>query len=325
MRNREKMTLRGKAVLITGGSRGLGLALAREFANRGCRLALCARDQQELESAKAALTAEASLATGRAEVFVMPCDVADQEQVQRLIGAVIARFGSLDVLVNNAGIIHVGPFDTMTIDDFRIAMDVMFWGAVHTTLAALPHMRNRREGRIVNITSVGAKVAVPHLLPYSCAKFAAAAFSEGLRAELRGSGVKVVTIAPGLMRTGSHLNAVFNGAEEGEAAWFSLAASLPGISMSAERAARQIVTAAERGTPERILSLPANLLAHFHGLFPGVTTELLGLINAVLPHGGPDTKTGADSSILREPWLRALTTLGRRAARRNLQPSASEV
>jgi NAD(P)-dependent dehydrogenase (short-subunit alcohol dehydrogenase family) len=315
LRRPQSVALRGKVVLITGGSRGLGLALARTFASHGCRLALCARNFQELESAKADLAAKG------AEVFTVQCDVVDRDRVQHMIAAVLARFGHIDVLVNNAGIIHVGPMDSMDLDDFRVAMDVMFWGPVHTALAVLPHMRDRREGRIVNITSVGAKVAVPHLMPYSCAKFAAAAFSEGMRAELRGSGIKVVTIAPGLMRTGSYLNAVFKGAEEGEAVWFSLSASLPGISMSADRAARQIVRATERGTAERILSVPANLLARFHGLFPGITTELLSLVSAVLPHGRGETRRGADSRILRRPWLRALMPLGRLAARRYLQPS----
>jgi short-subunit dehydrogenase len=182
-------------------------------------------------------------------------------------------------------------------------------------------MRQRSEGRIVNITSVGGKVSVPHLLPYCCAKFAAAAFSEGMSAELHGSGIKVVTIAPGLMRTGSYLNAIFKGAEEGEAAWFSISSSLPGLSMSADRAARQIIRATEMGRAERILTVPANLLARFHGLFPGVTAEMLGIIGRALPQTPIETKTGAQTHALNKPWLRALTTLGRKAAARYLQPT----
>src|SRR5205807_4694011 len=142
-----------------------------------------------------------------------------------------------------AGTISVGPIQTMTVEDFRDAMDVMFWGMVYTTLEALPHFQRNQHGRIVNITSIGGKISVPHLLPYSCAKFAAVAFSEGLRAELHGTGVQAITIAPGLMRTGSFLNAEFKGDDEREAAWFSLSASLPGPSMSATRAARQIISA----------------------------------------------------------------------------------
>jgi short-subunit dehydrogenase len=196
---------------------------------------------------------------------------------------------------------------------------------VYTTLALLPWMKAHGEGRIVNMTSIGAKVAVPHLLPYSCAKFAAAAFSEGLNAELRRSGIKVVTIAPGLMRTGSYLNARFKGQREAESAWFSLGASLPGVSMSAKRAARQIVAATQCGRAERILTTQANLLARFHGLFPGLTTEILALVNRVMPQG-PDREAvrAAETEVIRKPWMSALTVLGRRAAKEYLQPGLQE-
>lgn len=314
LRRNGHMDLRGKVVLITGGSRGLGLAMARGFAERNAKLALCARSSEELDSAKK------DLAHLTSDTLTMQCDVSDQAQVAKLIEAVIAKFGRIDVLVNNAGIIQVGPIDTMTIDDFEEAMDVIFWGTVHTTLAVLPHMRRHRSGRIVNITSIGAKVSVPHLVPYSCAKFAALAFSEGMRAELNGTGIKVVTIAPGLMRTGSHLNALFNG--DKEAAWFSLGASLPPLSMNADRAASQIISAAETGRAERILTMPANFIARFHGLFPGLTTDLLGLVNRVLPRGNERARRGADTTVLQKPWLRTMTTLGRWAAQRYLQPGA---
>jgi short-subunit dehydrogenase len=317
-RKNQRMSFRGKVALITGGSRGLGLAMAREFARQGANLMLCARDLEELYAAKK------SLDDLPVEVATMVCNVTEQSEVSQLVEATLRTFGRIDILVNNAGQIQVGPLDSMTIEDFENAMNVMFWGPVYTTLAALPRMREQRSGRIVNITSVGAKVSVPHLLPYSCAKFAAAAFSEGMRAELQGSGVKVVTIAPGLMRTGSHLNALFKGSKNGEAAWFSLGASTPGISMSAEQAATEIVDATACGRAERILGTPANLLAHFHGLFPGLTSDLLGLVNRVLPHGADQNSTrGADTRALKSSWLQALTFLGQRAAERYLQPGAA--
>jgi NAD(P)-dependent dehydrogenase (short-subunit alcohol dehydrogenase family) len=316
-RPRQPMKLTGKVVLITGGSHGLGLALAREFAKEGSHLVICARSEAELERARADLNSFSVH-----DVLTVACDVSVSSQVDNLVALTISRYGRIDVLVNNAGIIHVGPIDTMTLEDFRTAMDVMFWGTVYTTFAALPYMRGQEQARVVNITSVGAKVAVPHLLPYSCAKFACAAFSEGMRSELHGTGVKVVTIAPGLMRTGSHLNAVFRGAEEGEAVWFSLGASLPVLSMSAEKAARQIVSATALGTAERILGSPAKLLAGLNGLFPGVTAEILGLVSRALPHGSRRTERGGDSPILKTFWMRALTALGRQAAHRLLQPDA---
>jgi short-subunit dehydrogenase len=169
-------------------------------------------------------------------------------------------------------------------------------------------------------------VSVPHLVPYSCAKFTAVAFSEGLRAELNNTGVKVVTIAPGLMRTGSFVNAFFKGAERGEAAWFSASASLPGISMSAKRTATQIIRAIETGRAELILSTPANLLARFHGLFPELSISVLGLVNRLLPHGSQQQRElGRDSVIMKRPWMRALTILGRRAAEEYLQPAGPAI
>ena len=269
--------LRGQVVLITGGSRGLGLLLAREFAREGCRLVICARDPDELERARADLAGQG------AEVLAVPCDVADRAQVDRLVAEATGSFGQVDILVNNAGIIQVGPFETMTYQDFETALGVIFWGVVHPTLAVLPQMRARRSGRIVNVTSIGGKVSMPHLLPYNCAKFAATAFSEGLRAELAGDGISVTTIVPGLMRTGSPVNADFKGQAELEFAWFALSDSLPFLSMDAERAARAIVTATRRGEAERILTLPASLAVRVHGLAPGLTTDLLGVVDRLLP------------------------------------------
>ncbi len=308
---REAMDLRGKVVLITGGSRGLGLALAREFGARGSRLILCARNVLELESAKQDLV--------RYDVLTTPCDVTDRQRVGHMVEEVLARYGRIDVLVNNAGVIQVGPLESMTLDDFQKTMDVMFWGSVHTALAVLRHMRERGQGRIVNITSIGGKVSIPHLVPYSCAKSAAVAFSEGLRAELQGTGVKVITIAPGLMRTGSYGNAQFKGESGDEAAWFSLSASLPGLSMDADCAARQIVRATIAGRAERILGIPANVLSLFHGVFPGLATDLLGMVNGALPRA-VHAERGAGSRILHTIWMRAATALGRKDAERYLQP-----
>jgi NAD(P)-dependent dehydrogenase (short-subunit alcohol dehydrogenase family) len=304
--------LRGQVALVTGSSRGLGFLLAREFGRAGCKLAICARDEDELERARADLAREGY------EVLAVPCDVADRAQVERLVDETTGHYGRVDVLVNNAGIIQVGPLPAMTLHDFQVAMDVMYWGVVYPTLAALPGMRERGYGRIVNVTSIGGKVAVPQLLPYDCAKFAAVGFSQGSRAELARDGVVVTTIVPGLMRTGSHLNALFKGDQEQEYGLFAPMASLPFISMDAERAARQIVQATRRGESERILGLPANLLARFHGLFPGLTVDLLAVANHVLPAGTNRSNVPGRKveTRLHSPVLTALTGWGQSAARR---------
>jgi NAD(P)-dependent dehydrogenase (short-subunit alcohol dehydrogenase family) len=316
LRRRRALELDGRVVLITGGSRGLGLALAEEFARRGARLAICARDVERLDEAYTRLTAQG------AESLAVPCDVSDPEQVKRLVTTVEETYGRIDVLVNNAGTIMVGPLATQTTADFEMALGSMFWGPLHATLAALPGMRARGVGRIVNITSIGGKVSVPHLLPYTSAKFAAVGFSEGLRAELAGTGVQVVTVVPGLMRTGSHINALFKGNQRAEYTWFALGDTLPLTSMDAATAARRIVQATINGDAELTLTPQALLLARAHGLMPGLTTEILGLVNRALPKAA--TRDGAAATAESQPRLGRdsetaltrsfLTTLGRQAA-----------
>jgi NAD(P)-dependent dehydrogenase (short-subunit alcohol dehydrogenase family) len=279
LRRADEIDLRGKVALVTGGSRGLGLLLARELAGEGCRVAICARDDQELAAARSDLEARG------AEVEAVVCDVADRSQVEGMVAQVIARFGGIDVLINNASIIQVGPIDAMRAEDFERAMAINYLGTVYTTMAVLPQMRTRGDGRIVNITSIGGKVAVPHLLPYDAAKFATVGFSEGMRSELARHGIRVTTIVPGLMRTGSPVNAFFKGEADMEFAWFSLGSATPLTAMNAERAARRIILAAKRGEAEVTLTWQAKLLRLTHDLFPGTTADLLGVVNRMLPKG----------------------------------------
>lgn len=325
LQRRRTCSLENKVVLITGGTRGLGYLLAEAFADEGARLAICARDERELERARA------QLAHKGADVFAKACDVADKEQVEKLVEAASGHYGRIDVVVNNAGIIQVGPLESLRIEDFEQALGVMYWGPLHTTRAVLPQMKARGDGQIVNITSIGGKVSIPHLLPYNSAKFAAVGLSEGLRAELQKDGIFVTTIVPGLMRTGSYLNALFKGHEEREFTWFALGASLPVISIDARRAARQIVSATKRREPVRVLSIPARLLALFHALFPGVTVDILELVNHHVFPGPNGTQKqpvlGREAAAEMEETQRQvvdyLTTLGRRAAYRNNQIPAA--
>jgi NAD(P)-dependent dehydrogenase (short-subunit alcohol dehydrogenase family) len=304
--------LKEKSVLITGGSRGLGLVMARQFAAEGARVAICARDTEELNRARVDL-----LERG-ARVLALPCDVRDRAQVNELMSVVRESFGRIDVLVNNAGVIEVGPVEVMTLEDYEQAMLTHFWGTLYTTLAVLPEMRRRREGRIVNISSIGGKVSVPHLLPYSASKFALVGLSEGLRAELGKDGIKVTTVCPGLMRTGSPRNATFKGRHRAEYAWFSISDALPVSAMKAERAARQIIAACKRGDAEVILSIQAELAVRFHGLFPGLTADLLGLLNYLLPGAGGIGKRRAKGKDSQSGWSPSLLTiLNEKAARRN--------
>jgi NAD(P)-dependent dehydrogenase (short-subunit alcohol dehydrogenase family) len=300
--------LRGRVVLITGGSRGLGLLLAREYARLGCKLALVARDPLALERACAELR---SLGT---EVLGVPCDITDEERAAEMIEQVVAVYGHIDVLVNDAGRIEVGPLSTMTTGDFTGAMDTNFWGAFNVIHHALAHLK-AGEGRIVNISSIGGLLSVPHLLPYSTSKFALTGFSLGLSMELSQRGVAVTTVCPGLMRTGSAVNAQFKGDAGAEYAWFSIADSLPLLSVQGKRAARRIVSASRRGDVLLVLGLPAKLAALANALFPSLTVRASALVTRALPHSNnPEGVTGRRIGQRPAAWL---TALGDRAATEN--------
>ncbi|HVW08500.1 MAG TPA: SDR family NAD(P)-dependent oxidoreductase, partial [Bryobacteraceae bacterium] len=237
--------------------------------------------------------------------------------------AVRAHYGRIDILVNNAGEIRVAPLENLTAADFERALSIMFWGTVHTTLEVLPQMRAQGGGRIVNVTSIGGKVSTPHLLAYSCAKAAAVAFSEGLRSEAARDGIRVTTVVPGLMRTGSHVNAVFKGKRLNESGWFGISAALPGLSIPASKAARGIVCAVRRGASETILGIPAVLLAKAHALFPGTMSRVLTTVNSLLPAplpGPSSEETGLQLERYHGSLYRLMTTLNRRAGRRLNQP-----
>jgi short-subunit dehydrogenase len=311
--------LRGKTVLITGGSRGLGLVLAREFLGHGSRVVICARDEDELDRAFRELSQ-----TG-GHVLAVPCDLTIRTQIQRMVEEIHDRFGGIDVLVNNAGTIAVGPVNLMELRDYQDAMQSNFWAALYTILAVLPEMRRRGEGRIVNISSIGGKISVPHLVPYDASKFALVGLSGGLRAELKQDGITVTTVCPGLMRTGSPRNADFKGQHRLEYAWFSISDALPFVSMSAERAARQIIAACRRGDAEVVLGLPAKVATTVHGLFPGLTADILGLVNRTLPEEGgigPARAKGKDSTSPLSPS--PLTALNERAALHNNEVAPEE-
>ena len=315
IRSRRFYDLNGKVVLITGGSRGLGLAMAREFAARGARLAICARDAEELERARRQLSELGG------DVLAMTVDVTDQADVDHLAEALLAHLGPVDVLVNDAGVITVGPFDEMTVADYETAMKTHFFGPLYTTMAFLRGMRERGHGRIVNISSIGGKISVPHLLPYCTSKFALSGFSEGVRAAVKRDGVYVTTVSPGLMRTGSPRHAEFRGRLEEEYGWFASADSMPGLSIDAARAARMIVDACVHGDSELIMPASAWIGVKMNAVAPGLTSEVLALSERLLPqsdeenreHGGKQ----AGSEISGERIPAGLAARDRQAAAHN--------
>ncbi|GAB2940644.1 SDR family oxidoreductase [Hymenobacter coalescens] len=306
--------LRGRVVLITGGSRGLGLVLARQAVAEGAKVAICARDADELERARQELAADGT-------VLTFARDLSDETTVRTLVAEVRQQLGPIDVLINNAGIITGGPLEHMDVRDYQETMDIHFWAALHAMYAVLPEMKKRREGRIINIASIGGKVSVPHLAPYCASKFALVGLSEGFRAELLRYGVYVTTVCPGLMRTGSARHAVVKGQHVLEFAWFMVSDSLPALTVSAGYAARQIWNAARRGDAELILGVPAKLIALLHGVAPGTVANLMSWVNRALPDAtgpaGDARRRGFESeSAVTESWI---TTLTRKAERENNQ------
>jgi NAD(P)-dependent dehydrogenase (short-subunit alcohol dehydrogenase family) len=310
-----RQSLSGKNVLLSGGSRGLGLELARVLLARGAHVAIVAREAGELDRAVAMLLREGA-APG--SVVAETCDVSETDSIGNLLERVRARLGPIDVLVNNAGMIQVGPLDSMTTADFEQAMRVHYFAPLELMLSVRAEMRARGGGRIANVASIGGVVPVPHLLPYSGSKFALVGLSRGMRSELAREGIAVTTVVPGLMRTGSPRNASFKGDHEKEYAWFKLADSLPGISISSRRAAERIVLALELGESEVVLGGIARVAALASGIAPGLVASALGLVQRFLPQSGdPRSFRGSQSESKLLPH--ALTLLTERAELRNNQ------
>nr|HEX4316466.1 SDR family NAD(P)-dependent oxidoreductase [Kofleriaceae bacterium] len=276
LRRPAKLDLAGKVAVVTGGSRGLGLVLARELVAHGVRVALCARDVAELERARADLESRGG------DVVALACDVTKRADIEGAVADARWRLGPIDILICNAGVIQVGPMELMTDDDLETALATHVWAPHHAARAVLADMRER-GGRIVNVASVGGKIAVPHMLPYSTSKFALVGLSEGMRVELAKHGVLVTTVVPGLMRTGSPMHARFKGNLRAEYGWFAASDSLRATSMSADRAAKKIIAAMRRGDPEVVLSVQAKLATTLAALAPGLVQRALAVVDRLLP------------------------------------------
>jgi NAD(P)-dependent dehydrogenase (short-subunit alcohol dehydrogenase family) len=314
LRAAKRMDFNGRSVVITGGSRGLGLLVARQFAAEGARITLAARDESELERARE------ELASRGADVAIAVCDVGRRDQADGLIREVIERTGGIDVLINNAGVIKVGPLEHMHTADFDEAMAVHFWGPLHTMLAAIPVMRRRGGGRIVNVSSIGGRIGIPHLAPYCASKFALTGLSDSVRAELAKDNIAVTTVCPGLMRTGSPFNAWFKGNHREEFTWFVISDSLPLASIDAGRAAAQLVEACRHGDAELVISWPAKLAIVANAVMPETVALAMNLANQLVlpgPAEGAGTEAHSGWQSLSDWAPSRLTKLTERAAAAN--------
>jgi short-subunit dehydrogenase len=302
-----KKTLDGKKVLITGGSRGLGLALAQQYAQYGAKIFICARKADELEEARK------KLESLEVEVMTYTCDITDQQQVHRLVHEVESTFGTIDILINNAGIMEVGPLEEFDIESFQRVIDINLVGMIRMTLCMVPRMR--QGSRIINITSIGAAVSVPHMLPYSVSKFGTLGFSLGLDAELATRGISVTTILPGLMRTGSFVHAVFHGKAQKEFDWFALGASLPLVSISAQKAVMEIISGGQKRKRFVVLGPQAKVIRHLYQIVPESSLSVMRAIAHLLPSSPGDglheSRTG--TGLRKDLPKGGITRLGDRA------------
>ena len=286
-----RFTYRDKVALISGGSRGLGLEIARQICAEGGRVALIARDAEELAHAKT------DLDRFETEILTLQCDLLETAQIQSAVQQTLQRFRKIDILINNAGMIEIGPVEHMQLKDFDRAMRLHFWAPFILYLLVTPHMR-ANGGRIVNISSIGGRIAVPHMAAYSASKFALAGFSDAIRAELARDNIFVTTVTPGLMRTGSQIHARFKGDHSAEYKWFDWSRKIPFASISVERAARKILSACRRGKRALVMPFSAYLMIAASALFPNLFGRAMTIFNRGLPsrvsQSGNESRSGAE-------------------------------
>jgi len=280
-----------KVALITGGSRGLGLEVARQICALGGKVALIARDSEELGRAKSDLDHFAT------EVLTIQCDLLETAQIQSAVQQTLQHFGKIDILINNAGTIEIGPIEHMQLKDFDRSMRLHFWAPFILYLLIAPHLR-AKGGRIVNISSIGGRIAVPHMAAYSASKFALAGFSDAIRAELARDNILVTTVTPGLMRTGSQIHAKFKGDHAAEYKWFDWSRKIPFASISVERAARKTLNACRRGKPALVMPWSAYFIIAANALFPNLTARVMKIVNRSLPprvsKSGDEARSGTE-------------------------------
>jgi short-subunit dehydrogenase len=188
------MKIEGKVVLITGASEGIGAACAAEFSRAGAHLSLTAR------------SAEGLVRAGGPSALVTPGDLTDEPTRRLVMARTIERYGAVDILVNNAGVGMYGQSWAAPMDQVRRMMELNYFALLGMLQLAVPHMRARRSGMIVNVGSIGGKVTLPWMTLYSATKFAVTSLTEGLRMELRGEGVHVLLACPGYVTTGFQKN-----------------------------------------------------------------------------------------------------------------------
>ncbi len=255
--------LEGKAVVITGAASGIGRALAVAMAAQGARLLLADIDEPGLQSLCAELEAQGCDCGWRRT------DTGIEADIHALAADAAARFGAIDVLINNAGVALMVPVDQLQTADAQWLMNINFWGVVHGCRAFLPQMRTRPDAVIVNISSIFAMLSMPTQGMYNAAKAAVRAFSDALREELRGTPVRVLCVHPGGIKTHIANNArIINAsmvADTPEALRSNFTALAP---TTPEQAAALLVRAIQTGRERLLIGPDAQVMDLLWRLFP---------------------------------------------------------
>jgi NAD(P)-dependent dehydrogenase (short-subunit alcohol dehydrogenase family) len=287
---------RPEVVVITGASSGIGRATARAYARRGARLVLASRSRAALET----VAAECRALGARA--LVVPTDVSLEAQVQALAAAAVAQYGRIDVWVGNAGVFAYGSFDELPPGVFRQVVETNLMGQVHGARAALPYFRRQGRGTLILVASLYSRVASPGILPYVTSKYGLLGFAEGLRQELRGSGIRVRVILPGSVDTPIYQHAANLTGKK--------ARPLPPVTSPA-RVARAIVRSADRRRFAAYVGRLQRLVVPVHDLAPPVYDAIASaLMDRFELHGTSSVSLG---TVLEPPGQADPTTGGWRS------------
>ena len=250
-----------KVVVVTGGSMGIGEAIAKIFVDNGAYCVILSRDSARAEAARTRI--------GKTDcTLALACDVRNREEIDRVISLTRHHFHRIDVWVNNAGHGLSDEVATMEMPSFRSMFETNFFGTIEAMQAVLPTMREQGSGTIINISSVAGHLPVPHMAGYSATKFAMNAMGKAARVELAGTGVNVLTVCPGYVRTNFGENIV-----RGQESKTVKPPSIKGI--SADRVARAVLSGYQKGKGEVIVPCTMHPVVKLYQLFPGLVEKAM--------------------------------------------------
>ena len=256
------MNIQGKVALITGGSEGVGAACAAEFARAGARLSLCARSEEGLRRSSPA----------GADVLITAGDLTDESARRRIVERTLERYGQIDILINNAGVGVYGPSWSVPMEHARRQMELNYFALLGMIQLTVPHMRRRGTGMIVNVGSIAGKTTLPWMTLYSSTKHAVGALTEGLRMELRGSGVHAMLVCPGYVLTRFQQNVIAGAAPQ-------KVVRARRFAITPEKCAAAIRRGVERGARTVMTPRAGWMLVAAMRLLPGVVESRMAEMN----------------------------------------------